>query len=56
MPRRGLTPGSIVVREGAAGDAAFVVLSGLVAVRRKDRGSGIEFLLAELGRIRCSVT
>ena len=49
MPRREFAPGSVIVREGAAADAAFVVLSGLVAVRRKDPGSGIEFLLAELG-------
>ena len=49
MPRREFAPGAVVVREGAAADAAFVVLSGLVAVRRKDPASGIDFLLAELG-------
>ena len=49
MPRREFAPQSVIVREGAAADAAFVVLSGLVAVRRKDPESGIEFLLAELG-------
>ena len=49
MPRRDFAPGADIVREGGAADAAFVVLAGLVAVRRKDPGSGIEFLLAELG-------
>ena len=49
MPRREFAPQSVIVREGTAADAAFVVLSGLVAVRRKDPESGIEFLLAELG-------
>jgi type IV pilus assembly protein PilB len=49
MPRREFAPGAVVVREGSAADSAFVVLSGLVAVRRKDPGSGIEFQLAELG-------
>ena len=49
MARREFAPQSVIVREGAAADAAFVVLSGLVAVRRKDPESGIEFLLAELG-------
>ena len=49
MPRREFAPGSVIVREGGAADSAFVVLSGLVAVRRKDPASGIDFLLAELG-------
>jgi type IV pilus assembly protein PilB len=49
MPRKEFAPGAVIVREGSAADAAFVVLSGLVAVRRKDPDSGIEFLLAELG-------
>src|SRR5436190_4380477 len=49
MQRCDFVPQSVIVREGTAGDAAFVVLSGLVAVRRKDPESGIEFLLAELG-------
>jgi CRP-like cAMP-binding protein len=49
MPRREFAPQAVIVREGTAADAAFVVLSGLVAVRRKDADSGIEFLLAELG-------
>ena len=49
MPRREFAPQAVIVREGTVADAAFVVLSGLVAVRRKDPESGIEFLLAELG-------
>ena len=49
MSRREFAPQSVIVREATAADAAFVVLSGLVAVRRKDPDSGIEFLLAELG-------
>ena len=49
MPRRDFAPQAVIVREGTAADAAYVVLSGLVAVRRRDPDSGIEFLLAELG-------
>jgi type IV pilus assembly protein PilB len=49
MPRKEFAPGAVIVREGSAADSAFVVLSGLVAVRRRDPDSGIEFLLAELG-------
>jgi type IV pilus assembly protein PilB len=49
MPRREFAPQTVIVREGTAADAAFVVQSGLVAVRRRDPDSGIEFLLAELG-------
>ena len=49
MQRCDFVPQSVIVREGGAGDAAYVVLSGLVAVRRKDPDSGMEFLLAELG-------
>src|SRR2546425_4215437 len=49
MPRRDFAPQAVIVREGTAADAAFVVLTGLVAVRRKDPDSGIEFLLTELG-------
>src|SRR5688572_4666214 len=49
MQRCDFAPQSMIVREGGAGDAAYVVLSGLVAVRRKDPESGMEFLLAELG-------
>ncbi|MCC7417295.1 MAG: Flp pilus assembly complex ATPase component TadA [Acidobacteria bacterium] len=49
MPRREYAPQSVVFREGAAADAAYVVLSGLVAVRRRDPESGIDFQLGELG-------
>jgi type IV pilus assembly protein PilB len=49
MPRREFPPQAVIVRESTPADAAYVVLSGLVAVRRKDPDSGIEFLLAELG-------
>ncbi|MBI4485170.1 MAG: Flp pilus assembly complex ATPase component TadA [Acidobacteria bacterium] len=49
MPRRDFAPQSLVFREGTSADAAFVILSGRVAIRRKDPESGIEFLLDELG-------
>jgi type IV pilus assembly protein PilB len=49
MRRREFPPKAIIVREGGTDDSAFLVLSGRVAVRRKDPDSGIEFLLAELG-------
>jgi type IV pilus assembly protein PilB len=49
MRRKDFTPQQTIVREGGPGDAAFLVVSGLVAVRHKDTDSGVEFLLAELG-------
>jgi type IV pilus assembly protein PilB len=49
MRRREFAPRAVIVREGSTDDSAFLVLSGRVAVRRKDPDSGIEFLLAELG-------
>jgi CRP-like cAMP-binding protein len=49
MQRREFLPQSVIVREGSVGDAAFVILAGQVAVRRKDPHSGVEFLLSELG-------
>lgn len=49
MRRREFAPQQTIVREGGPGDAAFLVVSGLVAVRHKDPESGVEFLLAELG-------
>jgi type IV pilus assembly protein PilB len=49
MLRREYAPMQTIVREGGPGDAAFLIVSGLVAVRHKDESSGVEFLLAELG-------
>lgn len=49
MGRREYTPQQAIVREGGPGDAAFLIISGLVAVRHRDPASGVEFLLAELG-------
>src|SRR5881394_2764293 len=49
MKRRDFLPQVEIVREGGAGDAAFFVLSGLVAVRRRDSMSGFEFQVAEHG-------
>src|SRR4051812_37495843 len=49
MRRREYAPQQTIVREGGAGDAAYLVVSGLVAVRHKDPVSGVDFLLAELG-------
>jgi type IV pilus assembly protein PilB len=49
LRRREYAPQQTIVREGGAGDAAYLVVSGLVAVRHKDADSGVEFLLAELG-------
>src|SRR5689334_20779769 len=48
MRRREFAPQQLIVREGGPGDAAFLVISGLVAVRHKDPASGVEFVLAEL--------
>src|SRR5262245_3605750 len=48
MSRRDYPPQTVIVREGGAGDAAFVILNGLVAVRRRDKDSGLEFTLTEL--------
>ncbi len=49
MKYREFLPQAAIIREGGPGNAAFFILSGLVAVRRKDPTSGIEFLLSELG-------
>jgi type IV pilus assembly protein PilB len=49
MKHRDFPPQSVIVREGGPGNAAFFIVAGLVAVRRKEAESGIEFLLAELG-------
>jgi type IV pilus assembly protein PilB len=49
MRRRDFAPQQTIVREGGPGDAAFLILEGLVAVRHKDADSGVEFVLSELG-------
>jgi type IV pilus assembly protein PilB len=49
MRRREFAPRSVIVREGSADGSAFIILSGRVAVRRRDPESGIDFLVAELG-------
>src|SRR5690242_19831085 len=49
LQRRDYVPQAVIVREGGAGDAAFLIMAGRVAVRRKDPQSGLEFQLAELG-------
>ena len=49
MQRCDFVPQTVIVREGSAGEAAFLILSGKVAVRRKDPDSGAEFVLSELG-------
>ena len=47
--RRDFLPQSLIVREGTSDGAAFFILSGRVAVRRRDPDSGVDFVLAELG-------
>ncbi|MDP2053884.1 MAG: ATPase, T2SS/T4P/T4SS family [Acidobacteriota bacterium] len=47
--RRDFLPQSTIVREGSADGAAYFVLSGRVAVRRRDPDTGVDFVLAELG-------
>jgi len=49
MKQREFPPQTVIVREGGPGNAAFFIVAGLVAVRRKEPESGIEFQLAELG-------
>ena len=49
MQRREFAPQAVIVRERSQGDAAYLVLSGLVAVMRRDPSVGVEFLLSELG-------
>ncbi len=49
MGRRDFVPQSLIVREGSSDGAAFFVLSGRVAVRRRDPETGVDFVLAELG-------
>ena len=49
MTRHDFPPQATLMREGSAGAAAFLLLSGLVSVRRKDPETGIEFELAQVG-------
>jgi CRP-like cAMP-binding protein len=49
MQERDFAPQTSIFREGQRGDAAFLIRAGLVAARRKDPDSGVEFLLSELG-------
>jgi len=42
-------PQATIVREGTAGDTMYFVLDGLVAVRKRDGNTGIEFELTQLG-------
>ncbi len=49
MRRRDFVPQALIVREGSAEDSAFFILSGRVAVRRRDPDTGVDFSLAELG-------
>ena len=47
--RRDFLPQSLIVREGTSDGAAYFILSGRVAVRRRDPDSGVDFVLSELG-------
>ncbi len=47
--RRDFVPQSLIVREGSSDGAAYFILSGRVAVRRRDADTGVDFVLAELG-------
>jgi type IV pilus assembly protein PilB len=49
MKRRDFVPQSVIVREGSSDGAAYFILSGRVAVRRRDADTGVDFVLAELG-------
>src|ERR1051325_9180092 len=48
MQRRDFVPQATIVREGSTDGAAFFILSGKVAVRRRDPDTGVDFVLAEL--------
>src|SRR5438876_920325 len=41
-------PAEVIVREGAPGVSMYLIKSGLVEVRKKDPGTGIDFLVAQL--------
>jgi type IV pilus assembly protein PilB len=47
MHRRDFVPQATIVREGSSDGAAFFILSGRVAVRRRDPDTGVDFVLAE---------
>src|SRR5947209_7765008 len=49
MKRRDFPPNQLIVREGAPGNSMFFITAGLVEVRKKDAGTGIDFLLTEMG-------
>jgi type IV pilus assembly protein PilB len=49
LKRQEFPPQAVIVREGNAGDSMFIILDGLVAVRRRDPETGIDFELAQLG-------
>jgi type IV pilus assembly protein PilB len=42
------SPGEVIVREGAPGVSMYIIKTGLVEVRKKDPGTGIDFLVAQL--------
>jgi type IV pilus assembly protein PilB len=48
MHRRDFVPQTTIVREGSTDGAAFFILAGKVAVRRRDPDTGVDFVLAEL--------
>ncbi len=49
MKRRDFPPNQIIVREGAPGTSMFFITAGEVEVRKKDPGTGIDFLLTNMG-------
>ena len=48
MHRGDFVPQATIVREGSTDGAAFFILSGKVAVKRRDPDTGVDFVLAEL--------
>jgi type IV pilus assembly protein PilB len=48
MQRRDFVPHATVVKEGSTDGAAFFILAGQVAVKRRDPDTGVDFVLAEL--------
>jgi type IV pilus assembly protein PilB len=41
-------PGEVMFREGAPGISMYIIVSGIVEVRKKDQSTGIDFLVARL--------